>query len=76
MKSDDKKVADDKVEAAEAAEPKAPPMPPPGVRLLAMLREMIGAVEGLADQVPGGHSITARIARLKEELESLSADAK
>ncbi len=72
MKSDDRKV-DDK---AEPAEPKAPPMPAPGVRLLSMLRELVGAVEGLSDQVPGGHTITARIARLKDELESLSADAK
>ena len=65
MKSDDRK-SDDRVEAAAVASV------PTEVWLYAMLREMIGAIEGLADQVPGGHSITARIARLKDELERIS----
>ncbi len=65
MKRDDKK--DDGVEAAAAASV------PTEVWLYAMLREMIGTIEGLAGQVPGGHNVTARIARLKEDLERISA---
>ena len=64
MKSDDKK-ADDRAEAVAEV--------PTEVWLYAMLREMIGTIEGLAGQVPGGHNVTARIARLKDELERISA---
>ena len=66
MKSDDKRVE------APAVAPAADSVPTE-VWLYAMLREMIGTIEGLADQVPGGHSITARITRLKDELERISA---
>ncbi len=47
---------------------KAPPAPEPGHVLL---RDMIAAMEGLAQHVPGAHAMSARFAAMHAKLDDM-----